>query len=255
MRIPLWIFSQLVIKSYTLVFRLIDVFLLLPKRLGRLLKHLGRGMRLIGLKPKVWENEIGSSWYHRLGLWWMALVVYILECFAIGELYETISAVFKYNTRPLHQSEIELAKTIYGDQINYKRVRIDELAVVGPKQGRFCYVSFYLINSWGQMRKSTLIHELMHVWQYERYGAMYMVQALRAQKTVLAYDYGGLEKLKAYLAAGKKLKDFNPEQQADIITDYFLIKNGNAPQWSYAGQKELSIYEKFIEDLDKGKNS
>ncbi|MFT4663126.1 MAG: hypothetical protein ACI8YQ_000257 [Polaribacter sp.] len=251
----MWIFSQLFIKSYTLVFRLIDVFLLLPKRLGRLLKHLGRGLRLIGLKPKVWEDEIGGSWYHRLGLWWMALMVYVLDCLGVGEIYETISAVFKYNTRPLHPWEIEMARTIYDDNINYKRVRIDDLSMVGPKQGRFCYVSFYLVNSWGEMRNSTLIHELMHVWQYERYGALYMVQAIRAQNTALAYDYGGLEKLKAYLAVGKKLKDFNPEQQADIITDYFLIKNGNAPPWGCAGQEDLSIYEKFIEDLDKGKKS
>jgi len=183
------------------------------------------------------------------------LLVYVLECLGIGEIYETISTFFKYNTRSLTAGEVKLAKTIYGNQINYKRVRIDELAIAGPKQGHFCYVSFYLVNSWGEMRRSTLIHELMHVWQYERYGALYMVQALRAQQTVQGYNYGGLDSLKAYLAAGKKLKDFNPEQQADIITDYFLIKNGKAPQWGCANQEDLPIYEKVIEDLDKGKNS
>ena len=116
---------------------------------------------------------------------------------------------------------------------------------------QICYVSFYLINSWGPMRKSTFIHELMHVWQYEKTGAIYMLHALRAQHSTMGYNYGGVETLKRYLANEKDITDFNPEQQADIVTDYFLLKNGQLPQWGNGRQKDLGIYKKFIEDLDK----
>jgi hypothetical protein len=242
---------QFSIKSYTTVWRLGDVLLLWPKRMGRLILHLGQGIGVVKRPKKSWEVQMASLGHHRIALWWGTLLVYLLECLGIGELYEVLTDLFKFNTRPLYQWEVDLAKTVYGDNINYSRVRIDEYAVAGPRQKRFCYVSFYLINSWGPMRNKTLIHELMHIWQYEKMGALYMVNALRAQQSAMAYNYGGVDQLKQYLKKGQDLLDFNPEQQADIIADFFLLKNGYAPQWGCATEMDLAIYKKFIEDLDK----
>ena len=198
-----------------------------------------------------WEQKAENKLHHRLAIWWYSLFIYSVECFGIGELYETLQDIVKFNTRPLSNREIEWAKVVYGDNINYHRVRIDEWALAGPKQQRFCYVSFYLINSWGKMQDSTFIHEMMHIWQYEKMGARYMLQALRAQYSEEGYNYGGIERLRLYLAEGKNLLDFNPEQQADIVTDYFLLINGRAPQWGCATSEDIHIYEKFIENLDK----
>ena len=78
-----------------------------------------------------------------------------------------------------------------------------------------------------------------------------MVNALRAQTSIMGYNYGGVTALKAYLKGGKNLQDFNPEQQADIVADYYLIKNGYPPQWGCGSREDLVTYEKFIEDLDK----
>jgi hypothetical protein len=234
-----------------MVWRLADVLLLLPKRLSRLMQHMWLGLALVKRPKKYWEELLESRGHHRIALWWGTFSVYLLECFGVGEFYEALTDLFKFNTRSLYQWEEDLAKTVYGDNINYRRVRIDEYAVAGPKQKRFCYVSFYMINSWGPMQNSTLIHELMHVWQYEKMGALYMVNALRAQQSFMAYNYGGVDQLKKYLTEGKDLLDFNPEQQAEIITDYFLLKNGYAPQWGCATEMDIAIYKKFIEDLDK----
>ena len=54
-----------------------------------------------------------------------------------------------------------------------------------------------------------------------------------------------------FLEKGKKLKDFNLEQQADIVTDYYLITQGYDPQWGCGTKADLAVYEKFIEELDK----
>ena len=67
----------------------------------------------------------------------------------------------------------------------------------------------------------------------------------------MGYNYGGVTTLKDFLEKGKNLLDFNLEQQADIVADYYLIKNGYAPQWGRGTLHDLHIYEKFIEDLDK----
>lgn len=247
-----WIFNQLMIKLLTMVERLADILLLLPKRVLRMMRHLTQGLLFTqARKRKKWETEMGSQARHRIAVWWTSLAIYFLECIGVGEFYETITDFVKFNTRPLHRWEVELAKSVYGDTVNYRRVRIDELAVAGPKQKRFCYVSFHLVNSWGPMRNSTFIHELMHVWQYEKMGALYMVNALRAQNSIMGYNYGGLTALKEYLEKGKNLQDFNPEQQADIVADYYLIKNGYSPQWGCGSREDLAVYEKFIEDLGK----
>jgi len=247
-----WIINQLVLKLVAAFQRVLDIFLLLPTRLYRLVKHLYRGVRsLVQPTPFWWQAEPGSGFLINFCWWLVGLLIYILECFGIGEIYEMLSDFFKYNTRPLHHWEIKVAQTIYGDTINYKRVRVDELALAGPKQHRFCYVSFYLINSWGPMPNSTFLHELMHVWQYQKMGARYMVQALRGQYSSMGYNYGGVSALREYLEQGKGLRDFNLEQQADIVTDYYLITKGYAPQWGRATQVDLPVYEKFIEKLDK----
>jgi len=139
-----------------------------------------------------------------------------------------------------------MAKEIFGNAINYDRIRIDESAYLGPKQQQICYVSFYIINSWGKMQNSILIHELVHVWQYENMGAVYIPRALWAQTTDEGYNYGGLENLVIALSENKTIYDFNLEQQGDIIADYFRVKNGYSPEWGNATVHDLSIYEEII---------
>jgi len=94
-----------------------------------------------------------------------------------------------------------------------------------------------------------LIHELMHVWQYERIGAMYIPLALRAQHTTVGYNYGGVSYLKHN--GHKGLWDFNLEQQADLVADYYLIQAGYNPQWGIGQKKDVAVYEPFIRELQK----
>ena len=183
----------------------------------------------------------------------MESLILLLELIGISEVYEIASELLKYRSRPLTARELELAKSIFGHSIrNYERVRIDELAYVGPRQYRFCYVSFYLINSWGPMQDKTLIHELVHVWQYEQIGAVYMPRALGAQRTSAGYNYGGVAALQQALNAGKSFYDFNLEQQADIVTDYFLLSQGQTVQWGEATENDLPVYQAFVDQLQKG---
>ncbi|HEY6017814.1 MAG TPA: hypothetical protein VIU16_13585, partial [Gaiellaceae bacterium] len=78
--------------------------------------------------------------------------------------------------------------------------------------------------------RHTLIHELGHVWQGEVTGPYYMGHALFSQATLgaAAYDYGGEASLTANTQAGGKLDHFNPEQQAQIIADFYIaLKDGD----------------------------
>lgn len=157
-----------------------------------------------------------------------------------------LNRIFKPNTRRLSEREIALARSVFGETIDYQKVRLDEKSFVGCRQFRFAYVGFYFVNSWGQLSDPVLIHELVHVWQYQRLGSVYIPRALWAQRTPEGYNYGGISALKIAMEQGKALMDFNYEQQADIVADYFCLKNDWKPRWCEADKSHLPVFEAVI---------
>ena len=242
--------NSFVFKIKTLYLRIVSYFNLIPTRSIRFWKHLYKGLTFNASKKEYWKDEAEeASRLSVFALWLFETFVQILELLGIGELYETVNDFLKYNSRPLTPNEIKLAKSVYGETIDYQFIRLDERAHIGPRFYRFCYVSFNLVNSWGSMHPSIFIHELMHVWQYQQYGAIYMIRALIAQHTYCGYDYGGIKALKARRKKGEGLTDFNLEQQGDIIADYFLLKSGYQTQWGNANLEDLVVYQSYINEL------
>lgn len=242
--------TNISLKFYAAGHRLWRFLRLIPTRLWRLGVHFYRGITFQLSRKEYWKDEAASSSRASVILLWIAeFFVLFLEIFGLGELYETITDFLKIKTRPLQDWEIEMAKSVYGSSIDYQLVRIDETAWAGPKQYNFCYVSFNLVNCWSSMPNHILIHELMHVWQYQQMGAIYMIRALIAQHTKMGYDYGGIEGIKTKVADGASLLDFNLEQQADVVADCYLLQQGYVPQWGRANLEDLIIYQHFLRVL------
>ncbi len=173
-----------------------------------------------------------------------------LDFVGLFDLYEAFTSGFFPNTRPLTAEEFRLLEPIFGQSIPYDLIRIDERAYVGPSWASFYYVSFHTINSWRPMNAPTLVHEVVHIWQYTHRGAAYIPRALYAQTTELGYNYGGLEPLRA----NQQLEDFNYEQQADIIEDAFRLANGYQAQWVRGrGAEVLPVYYPYLEEI-RGKS-
>ena len=153
--------------------------------------------------------------------------------------------------RRLRPSEIREAESIFGSELSYGSIWIHEHAHwpnwIGrlgaaltrrrpPPAGNSVALgqslyfphplrtepSHFEARIFGDM--AWLIHELTHVWQYRQGGFRYAFNAVRKQLRhgAAAYDYGGEAGLNAAASRHASLSDFNPEQQGDIVRDYYL---------------------------------
>ena len=125
--------------------------------------------------------------------------------------------------RALLRSETELARTVFGNSIDYTRVRliIGNLAA-GTTAGNNIRLpeDFSIAN---EEHKQLLIHEMTHVWQFQHNGAGYITTSLLQQMHAgatrgnrnFAYDYR--------ISAGNTFFEFAPEQQAFIVENYYAM--------------------------------
>lgn len=94
------------------------------------------------------------------------------------------------------------------------------------------------------MDDSTLIHELVHVWQYEQLGADYIPESLSAQLSNEGYDFGSDEGLRNRLEHCQGLTSFNFEQQAAIVEEYYNKKTDKDTD-----DDVIELYEHFAHDV------
>jgi len=177
----------------------------------------------------LWINSPRGK--HSFYRWFAGLILLIADLTPVSLFYETIMDFIKTRSRPMSAEEIRIAQSVFGDRIPLQLVSMDAYSWPVRKRRASAYVSFHTINFDQQLQLHTLIHELVHIWQYERYGIVYISEAIWAQKWGGGYDYGGLAALEQY-SQGRGLEAFNFEQQADIIEDYFRWKTGMPLHWT-----------------------
>ena len=174
-----------------------------------------------------------------------------LDLTGFFDLYEGLTNALFPSTRPLTPGELLVLRPVFKDSVPYDLIRVDERAYLGPSWARFFYVSFHTINAWGRMSDPTLVHEVVHVWQYTHRGAAYIPRALYAQTTPAGYNYGGLEELERH----NRLEDFNYEQQADIIEDFYRLTHGYPAQWVPGrGAEVLPAFYPYVGELTNRKS-
>jgi hypothetical protein len=174
-------------------------------------------------------------------------------------------------TRTLYEWEIREFYPLFGDTLDYSRVRIHENATftdlidrIGRRLkgmppssegshnaitlGNHCYFPVSLptellpLDHRENYKLPWLAHEVTHAWQFQQQGWMYLVRAILAQlrERERAYDYGGEDGLAKARKLGRRFADFNPEQQGNIVQTYYARQRAG---------RESSAFEPFIADL------
>ncbi|MCC7247854.1 MAG: DUF4157 domain-containing protein [Lysobacter sp.] len=153
----------------------------------------------------------------------------------IGEKVRTVT------NRSMTEWEIRQAKRVFGSALDYAAVTIADGSISAKvaSAGGYARTIRNVINfPTGSSRSmSFMIHELTHVWQYQKTGISYIAKALWAQMTE-GYSYADDGKtpedsLKDARTAGKTLYSYNLEQQGDILSDYYrrLQKGEDTTAW------------------------
>jgi hypothetical protein len=177
-------------------------------------------------------------------------VLLTIDLTAIILIIETVLDFIKWKTRPLSPHEKELAFNVFGRHAPLHLMGVDPDSIPVRKNKITAYVSFHTINGSADIPDHIFIHELVHIWQYSRFGSAYISEAIWAQKWGGGYNYGGLEPLMKY-KKGKGLAAFNYEQQADIIEDYFRWNNNMPLQWALNVPGIGTLLEKYKNDLSR----
>lgn len=129
-------------------------------------------------------------------------------------------------SRPLTASEIELARTMFGDAIDYGRAR------VANRKWAFFHSKRYIMAPTGTIhfhpadpnycddfgcaslhRQGLFLHEMTHIWQYQK--GIYLPLA---RHPFCRYGYS--------LRPGWGLERYGLEQQAEIVRHMFLLGRG-----------------------------
>ena len=148
------------------------------------------------------------------------------------------------DVRPLNAVERGEAHKVFGDSIDYDRVRLGESAIMGAgENARTPFETIYFPP--GAQADAGfipwLIHELTHVWQTQ-HGISVVTKLWWALHAITGnpYDYGDEKGLKEAAAKGRRFRDFNTEQQGDICRNYYVaLKAG----------RDTSAFEPFILDV------
>ncbi len=157
----------------------------------------------------------------------------------------------------LSQDEIDSTSSVLGTTtLRYDSVRVAEgglLRIIFKLNKGRAFTTFNTINLPGSGSQSRshldiVVHELIHVYQFELAGSIYIWQALRAQRAT-GYWYGGWQQLKEDWSNGKHFRDYNREQQGQRGLVYYsdCISKG------LLAEDDVGMaYEPFIDGLRNG---
>ena len=121
-------------------------------------------------------------------------------------------------SRPLTQSEIALARTIFRESVDYIQVSVSEAYIANAPT---TLASTIRIAPGSRLDDRTLIHELGHVWQFQTQGSAYISHSITCQIGAMITAGNRGAAYRYTIVPGQSIHGYNPEQQASIIEDYF----------------------------------
>jgi hypothetical protein len=145
--------------------------------------------------------------------------------------------------RHLSAAEVQEVQLVFGTALKTDDIVISEggLMTIG---GYARTVPDRIYFPSGAFNLPLLIHELTHVWQYQRGEGWGDLPGMIFEAAVGNYDYGGEAGLKEAWDKGTAFSEFTTEQQGDILEHYYVRLKAH---------RDVSAYEPFVNDVRAGR--
>lgn len=171
--------------------------------------------------------------------------------------------VVDQKVRPLTSGEIEMAKKMFGNSVDYSKVKVHNGAyMIGAGNNAMTpngemyfpekfYQADYSANK--DSDRAWFIHEMTHVWQYQLgFGVKWHGIKLQLKG---GYGYApGQNRPRAYkynvtADTNKTMADFNMEQQGDLVSDYFdaVFLSDGGGQRHFVNVSHMPFLQKVLE--------
>ena len=232
--------NKLGLKIYLNWLTIRSLFFNYPLRLVRLVFHFLQWI------PQIRKQHLPSN---GLVEWIIDFGCYIGDVFIVPDVLEFIYVWIQPKMRLLNNSEKKAAIEYFGDRVQLRNVRISYKVPRGIMSWAIAFVTFNTIHYSRPISKSVFIHEMVHIWQYQKFGSVYIYRAIKAQRSIEGYNYGGLENLYSKMLNNYFFTEFNFEQQGEIFEDYCKLKESG----QLTNPIALASFEYFVGQVRNGK--
>ena len=237
-----------------------------PARSGRLVHTLFTGGKAVLTAPRYFIHAIKAKTVLRqtrqavrqIGIWFHLFLVQLFDLVGGPELCQFVMHLGMH-TSPLTAAEQTAVQGLFGSHnLRYQDVRIAEggiLNLIFRYNGQLAFATWYTVHLprvrdergtavSSRSNLPLLIHEITHIFQYHHVGSRYLGEAIYYLITTHrnCYQYGGSAGLRSSWQQCKRFRQFNREQQAQIIQDYYIKSRTH---------QDISAYLPYLAQLRK----
>lgn len=154
--------------------------------------------------------------------------------------------------RALSERERAVLAPIYAQAVDYDAVRLCEAIGGVLNVSRRAYVieqRIFVPPGFSPLPRAVLVHEICHVWQYQHGGHAYIADSIQAQLVGEGYD------LSRALAAGRRWRQLNCEQQATLLEEAFLQGCFGGLPFVFRGADYTPVLEDALAALRRGEGA
>jgi hypothetical protein len=162
-----------------------------------------------------------------------------------------LAAVTSPFGRALYDWEYDIVHDIFRSGLDCSRVRIVEAQILNAPTTLGNQIRVPPGWTFERDKRSVLVHECAHVWQYQTRGTSYITDSVYHNASgQIATGNRNVAYMNYQLSQDSSISDFTAEEQATIVGDYYemtqIYTADPKPQWVTVRSRDLPIYERLI---------
>jgi hypothetical protein len=131
---------------------------------------------------------------------------------------EQLGGSFRRSRRKLTKREKDIARKVFRNSVHLSSVRV---VVTGIASAPTTLGNNIRVLPGYKMSNATLIHELMHVWQYQTQGNKYISNSAYHQVKGMVTKGGRNAAYEVTIVSGQSIYRYTAEHQAMIVENYY----------------------------------